>query len=83
MNLEVIYEHYSEILADIESDHPFEGPTLFIRGGKSDYVADTDMDKIKQLFPNARLETVPNAGHWVHAEQPEILSRLVSDFLSE
>jgi pimeloyl-ACP methyl ester carboxylesterase len=46
-------------------------PTLFIRGGQSDYILREDLPAIKEQFPNSRVETVPYAGHWVHAQAPE------------
>ena len=46
-------------------------PTLFIRGGASDYILREDIPAIKEQFPKARIETVPFAGHWVHAQAPE------------
>ena len=55
---------------------------MFIVGGKSNYVLKDDTAAIKDRFPNANIHTVENAGHWVHAEQPEIVQQFVSDFLS-
>ncbi|HRN36175.1 MAG TPA: alpha/beta fold hydrolase [Flavobacteriales bacterium] len=46
-------------------------PTLFIRGGKSPYIPREDLAQIKEQFPNGRVETIPYAGHWVHAQAPE------------
>ncbi|MCB0705639.1 MAG: alpha/beta fold hydrolase [Saprospiraceae bacterium] len=83
MNLPVLFNHYADILANIQFDQPFEGPCLFIRGGHSDYIQDQDIDAITRIFPNARLETIAGAGHWVHAEKPKELYQLVSDFLAE
>ena len=44
---------------------------LFIRGEKSDYIRDSDMELIREYFPSANLETVAGAGHWVHYEAPK------------
>jgi pimeloyl-ACP methyl ester carboxylesterase len=43
---------------------------LFIKGGKSDYILENDTPIIKHHFPKAEQVTVPNAGHWLHAENP-------------
>lgn len=59
----------------------FEGETLFVRGGNSGYISDADWADIKVLFPNARLETMENSGHWLHAEQPQRFSAIVRQFL--
>lgn len=82
MNFPVIYQHYEDILAPITSETPFWGETLFVRGEKSNYIQDADWQLITQFFPNARLETVADAGHWVHAEQPQRLLQVVTDFLN-
>jgi len=56
-------------------------PALFIAGGASGYVDASDMPRIKTLFPEARLETLPGVGHWVHAEAPDAFSKAVLSFL--
>ena len=48
----------------------FDKPTLFIRGGNSKYILNSDWDLILKHFPNADLVTIPNVGHWLHAENP-------------
>jgi pimeloyl-ACP methyl ester carboxylesterase len=48
----------------------FDKPTLFIRGGNSKYILDSDWDLILKHFPNADLVSIPNVGHWLHAENP-------------
>jgi esterase len=55
-------------------------PVLFIRGEKSHYILDQDMDQIRGIFPSAKLETIPDAGHWLHAEKPAAFVRLVREF---
>ena len=81
MNLPVIYKNYYHILAKIESDTVFNKPTLFIRGEQSNYINPSNFKVTKEIFSNADLVTVENAGHWVHAEAPNELIRLVKQFL--
>lgn len=83
MNLPVIYRDYLRILEPPTESGPFEGSTLFIRGAASRYVKDEDMLRIQELFPRSTLSTVPEAGHWVHADQPEILKNMVINFLQK
>jgi esterase len=45
--------------------------TLFIRGELSNYILDEDWDAIEAVFPDSSLVTIQEAGHWVHAEQPD------------
>ena len=84
MNLDALRSHYDDLIAAVDAGRrTYEGPTLFVRGGASDYVTDADREDIRTLFPNARIETIDEAGHWVHADAPEALAELVTDFLSD
>ncbi len=60
----------------------FEGPTLFLRGANSGYVKESALPVVRALFPGAVLETVENAGHWLHAEQPEAFAAAVERFMA-
>ena len=60
-----------EIGENIGATAEYIGPTLFIRGDRSEYVMPNDFPVIKKHFPNASLETIDNAGHWLHAENPK------------
>lgn len=71
MNLSVLYREYQEILSNIESDEVYDESVLFIRGENSKYIQDEDVLDIQEHFPLMQLETVSNAGHWVHAENPK------------
>ncbi len=84
MNLEVLDRDYENLIAPIgTAGQTFPGPALFVRGGKSGYVEDDDMDVIEHHFPQAKLVTIADAGHWVHAEQPEKLYTDVKTFLDQ
>ncbi len=82
MNLPVLYKNYPSICGAITGD-PFFKPTLFIRGEKSHYILDADLPLIKSLFPSAKLETVANAGHWVHADNQQGLLDVLVPFLDQ
>lgn len=71
INIEAIENYYEEIIGGLSfsSIHPV--PCSFIAGGNSQYIQEEDKSFILQYFPNARFISIPNAGHWVHAEQPE------------
>ena len=62
-------------------EQPIKIPTLFIRGGDSGYILDTDKPAIDHAFAKAELHTIANAGHWLHAEQPEEFNKLVEKFV--
>jgi len=59
----------------------FAGPALFLYGTNSDYVGAQSLPRIRELFPLARLRAVPNAGHWVYADQPETFIGALDGFL--
>ncbi|REH00249.1 alpha/beta fold hydrolase [Flavobacterium aquicola] len=82
-NLKVFNEKIDEIGKALPSGLVFERPSLFIRGGNSNYIFDTDFDGIKEHFTNSSFATIPNAGHWLHAENPKMFYDLVSVFLKK
>jgi pimeloyl-ACP methyl ester carboxylesterase len=81
LNLPVIRDNLDKIMEGLPANKTTDKSILFVRGEKSDYINDDDEQAIKEQFPNARIITIPNAGHWVHAEQPEPLYRAVVEFL--
>ena len=68
MNLPAIEKAYEEIIGSGNIEIGFEGNVLFIKGEKSGYISDEDIELILSLYPQAKITSVPNAGHWVHAE---------------
>jgi esterase len=81
-NLEVFNKKIDEIGKALPSTNIYSKPTLFIRGGNSYYILDEDIEAIKQHFPLAILETIPNVGHWLHAENPQMFFELTLKFLN-
>lgn len=81
MNLDIIKKNIEIIGEGMEEQLAIEKDVLFIRGEKSDYIKDKDSILIVQHFPNAAIETIKNAGHWVHAEQPEEFLNTLNNFL--
>jgi pimeloyl-ACP methyl ester carboxylesterase len=81
-NLAVFNKKITEIGVSLPADLVFEKPTLFIRGGNSNYILDEDFEAIKVQFPNAIFETIPNAGHWLHAENPALFYQLSLSYLN-
>ena len=82
-NLDAIFKRYNDILIEIESPWPAPNPALFLKGEKSRYVSEETYPAILKLFPNARIETIENAGHWLHAEEPEAFYKISMDFFRE
>ncbi|UXX80190.1 alpha/beta fold hydrolase [Reichenbachiella carrageenanivorans] len=82
MNLPVLCEKIGEVGKPLIHHLPIDTDTLFIRGGSSDYIPDEDWDDIEEIFPNAELKTIDHAGHWLHAENPDLFYELVTNFLA-
>lgn len=80
-NMPVLIANYDRLMEGIGTSDSFDKPTLFIRGQKSNSLKDEDWPMILSLFPKALLVTIPNAGHWVHADQPEALKNEVLAFI--
>ena len=81
MNLDGITRNADRLSGILEADGTFEGPTLFVRGGASDYVAEEDRELIVSFFPEAEIVTIDGAGHWTHAEKPQEFAWVVLGFL--
>ncbi len=80
-NLDVIGENLHEVYAATLPPLTCNTEALFIRGEKSQYVMQEDEADIKVLFPNSTIVTIPDAGHWVHADQPFPVFEAVLRFL--
>ncbi len=83
LNLSAINNNMDYIFSGIESNGIFDKPVLFIKGGLSDYIQDNHIPQIKQFFPNAKIITIEKAGHWVHADAPQEVCEIFSDFLGK
>lgn len=83
MNLPVIQEAYDEILGYESGLLTYTGPSLFIRGAKSNYIEADELPRLQSHFPKAKLAEINDAGHWVHAEQPQVFLKTVLDFFKQ
>jgi esterase len=87
LNVEEIAQALPAIMGAIPLDKVPEGkkndhlPVLFIKGEQSNYINSEQLLLIKKYFPSAQLEIIPGAGHWVHAEQPELFMHALNSFL--
>ena len=81
INLDAITAHTSDIGRGITGNHTYDKPTLFIRGGKSEYMNDEDEERISGIFSNYQIMNIPDASHWVHAEAPEAFLAAMRNFL--
>lgn len=81
IGLDEIQRGYGNIIGLPAGDGPFEGPTLVLRGAESHYVTDDLLPALREVLPGARVVTLKNAGHWLHAEQPEAFQQAVEAFI--
>lgn len=82
LGLDNIYANYETIIDKVILDWPYSDEVLFIKGEKSHYITNQDETDILDLFPNATFESIPNAGHWVHAENPTVFYTVLAEFLA-
>ena len=83
LNLPVVRDQIENVGDPLAEGTTYQGPTLFIGGSKSDYIQKEDERLIGQHFPKAKIKMISGAGHWVHAEKPEEVARLMKEFFSE
>lgn len=81
INLDVLEREMPNVLGWTGAEGPFDGPTLFVAGGRSDYILPEHRPVIRSLFPRARVVKLPEAGHWLHADQPREFEATVRIFL--
>lgn len=81
INLSGIEKNLDQMFDAIDTTETYDKPTLFIRGGASDYILPEDFPQIRSNFPKAEIITIEGASHWVHAEAAEQFYQLSSGFL--
>lgn len=82
-NLNMLHRDYALLSEGIDSDVPYKGEVMFIKGGNSDYITKEHQEKIQRLFPNVKAKIIASTGHWLHAEKPFVFSGIVAKFLEE
>lgn len=79
-NLNGIANNIENVGQALDKQSFYDGPTLFLQGGDSDYIKSEDEDLIFHHFSDAQIETIDHAGHWLHAQQPQVFFEIVSRF---
>ena len=80
-NLQSLTENNAEIGVGLPPSTVFKNETLFLKGGNSGYISSKEEISIKAHFPNSKIIEIPNAGHWLHAENPKDFYKAVVGFL--
>lgn len=82
-NVAALAANYRTIMGWPGVAQPYAGATLFLKGSESDYLLPEYQAQVRQQFPAAGARVIQGAGHWLHAEKPQMFNRLVLDFLTE
>lgn len=82
LNIEGIEPGLNDMLDSIDFDQTYDRPTLFVRGGASDYILPSDFSSIRENFPHAEIITIEGASHWVHVEAWEKFYQITYGFMS-
>ena len=81
INLKILKKEVAEIGEPLPAHSIFKKDVLFLRGDRSEYIGIDDETIISNHFPRAKIKTIPNAGHWLHAENPKAFFEAVIKFI--
>ena len=82
LNVEALRDNLPHILKGIETgSSKADFPVLFLKGENSKYITENDYEQIRSIFPFAEIVTIFDAGHWLHAEQPEAFLNAIKEFI--
>ena len=80
INIEALANNIENISGNIPSVKQYHQATLFIRGGKSNYICDEIYGAIMEKFPSSEIVTIPSAGHWIHSDSPAEFMATLQNF---
>ncbi len=83
MNLNGLNKSYDDIAEAPDSHGHYQGATMFIKGGSSNYIQESHRGAIMKHFPNAIARIMDGVGHWPHAEKPAAFTKLLLRFLQQ
>ncbi len=83
INLNSLDQNLASIMGEIPAPGSSNHSSLFLYGENSNYVQLTDHELINSLFKQCSIQSISNAGHWLHAEQPVEFTRKIREFLSD
>ena len=66
----------------LQGSAPFEGPVVWVAGADSGYVRSEQEAEMRRLFPHTRKVVVKGAGHWVHAQRPEVVVEVLRQLVA-
>ncbi|HJE50984.1 MAG TPA: alpha/beta fold hydrolase [Tessaracoccus flavescens] len=81
-NLDLLGDSLHKIGGWDPIDGTYDGPVLWVNGGRSPYVQPEHLAPMRELFPRVLQVTLKRAGHWVHADDPEAFTAVADRFLA-
>ncbi len=86
LNVDALYDNLKLIggfpTAELQGSS-FGESCLFVKGGNSNYVKEQHRETIEALFPSVNIQSVKDAGHWLHIDQPQQVIGHVLSFLEK
>ena len=82
INIDVLYDFKDKLSLKLQDNLNYQKPTMFLYGDSSPYVKNSDLPLLKLYFTNVEIFKVPQAGHWVHADNPSFFLNKVINFLN-
>jgi pimeloyl-ACP methyl ester carboxylesterase len=65
----------------LQGDLTIRAPTLVLWGDSDPIFPAAWSDKLSEFFPNVTLHNVPQCGHWVQREKPDLLHEAIAEFI--
>jgi len=87
INTQIIKQSLDEIIGGVNEETMFPlspisyYPVLFIKGESSEYITKNYLPVIQKIYPKYIIKIIPGAGHWLHAEQPDLFIKIVKEFI--
>lgn len=81
-NLPVFLNDTESIGTPLPETATYSKPVLFLKGENSRYIKEEDITTIQHHFPDSKIITIANAGHWLHAENPKDFYEATISFLN-
>lgn len=83
LNLQILEDEMPKIVGWPESiTSVYDKDTFFLSGEDSTYVSRDHRHATKALFPKAKFASLPDTGHWLHAEKPREFEAALTAWLS-
>lgn len=82
LNIDTIINSSQNLIKKVNIEKLADKKIYFIKGEKSEYISEEDIDYIKKYLPNSQIFEIKNAGHWLHAENPTEFFNTVKTCLS-